>query len=118
MRSFDAEDGGGRAAEGGRISRGTARPGIGRGSEVTIVLCTSAMTVVVAQNERVLFTGPEDEASSSFLHEIEIRAWRTLVRDRMLIESAVAFPIQPPGLCLSMAISQPSQPLKFKRLIP
>jgi hypothetical protein len=66
LRGFEAEEGQGSVTDaGGGISRGTARPGIGRGSEDTIGLCTSAMAVVVAQKETVLFADPEVEASSS-----------------------------------------------------
>jgi hypothetical protein len=58
LRSFDAEEGGGSVAdEGGGISRGAVRPGICRGCDGPMVLCTSAMAVVVAQKKQYC-TGP------------------------------------------------------------
>ena len=79
MRSFAADEDGGSVTEGGGISRGTVRPGIGRGSEDNIELCTSAMAVLAAQKETVLFRSLKKELLPPSLHEIRIRAWRTLV---------------------------------------
>jgi hypothetical protein len=83
LRSFDAEEGGGSVTEeGGGISRGAVRPGICRGCDDAIVLCTSAMAMVAAQREIILFTDPKEaflsprNRDSRVAHAcIEIEGW-------------------------------------------